>query len=61
MKESRFDMKEIYQDRIDIIARGTERVLESMGLNITVKSNKFTSEKGDARIEYIFNWDNGED
>lgn len=55
VKKSRFDMKEQYQNRMDIVARGVERALGSIGLDMEVKSNRFTDKKGDDRIEFLFN------
>ena len=53
-KVSSFDIGEEYVSRMDIIARGIERALDSMDIHMDVKSNRFIDEKGSKRIEFIF-------
>jgi len=54
VEKARFDMKEVYKGRTDIIARGSEMALEDMGLDMKINVNKFVDRNGDDRIEFVF-------
>jgi len=52
-KYSSFDIPIKYQNRIDIMARGMERALQSLGLDIEIKSKRFMGGDGE-RISFEF-------
>ena len=61
MKESSFEMPIKYdtdKDRMDVVAVCIESVLESFGLNISVKTSIKNMPEGD-RIEFLFNYNEG--
>jgi hypothetical protein len=53
-KYGSFDIRKQYLNKPDIIARGIQRVLNSLGLTISVKSKMVVDENNNERVSFEF-------